>query len=233
MNAKSWYKSLGIPYRRGYLFYGPPGCGKSSFIKVLGGYFGLGICLANLNSRDISDDSLNILLNEAPGKSIIVIEDIDAAMGTREDGEITNGKHNPGLTLSGLLNTLDGIASQEGRLIFMTTNKRQLLDPALLRPGRIDHKAYFGLASQAQVAEMYQLFFPQVDSKLSKEFASKIPPNKYSMAEVQKYLMFFRENLQGAIEHASKIGEISEDSDICSDRQLNLTDDVDWFSSNK
>jgi len=231
MKAKSWYKSLGIPYRRGYLFYGPPGCGKSSFIKVLAGYFNLGICLVNLNSRDISDDNLNVLMNEAPSKSIIVIEDIDAAMASRdEDGEsVTNGKHNRNLTLSGLLNALDGIASQEGRLIFMTTNKKQHLDPALLRPGRVDRKAYFGLASHAQITEMFRLFFPDV--KLTEEFTAKIPANKFSMAEIQKYLMFFRENPQGALFYASKIAEISEDGDICTDRNLSLTDDIDWFNT--
>lgn len=51
-------------------------------------------------------------------------------------------------TLSGLLNVLDGVASQEGRIVLMTSNKANQLDPALVRPGRIDKKIFMGNISQ-------------------------------------------------------------------------------------
>lgn len=53
----------GIPYRRGYLLYGPPGCGKSSFIQALAGELGYSICILNLNERGLTDDKLMMLLS--------------------------------------------------------------------------------------------------------------------------------------------------------------------------
>lgn len=73
----------GIPYRRGYLLHGPPGCGKSSFITALAGELEFGICVLNLSERGLSDDRLNHLLSIAPQNSIILLEDIDAAFTSR------------------------------------------------------------------------------------------------------------------------------------------------------
>lgn len=78
-----------------------------------------------------------------------MLEDVDAAMPTasRDIFDNVNHKAYEGLsrvTLSGLLNALDGVASAEDRIIFMTTNHVDCLDKALIRPGRIDFKQYFG-----------------------------------------------------------------------------------------
>ncbi|XP_013884286.1 mitochondrial chaperone BCS1, partial [Austrofundulus limnaeus] len=79
-----WYTDRGIPYRRGYLLYGPPGCGKSSFITALAGDLGYSICLLSLSDRSLSDDRLNHLLSVAPQQSIVLLEDVDAAFVSRE-----------------------------------------------------------------------------------------------------------------------------------------------------
>jgi mitochondrial chaperone BCS1 len=63
------------------------------------------------------------------------------------------------ITLSGLLNALDGISAQEGRLLFATTNRYHTLDPALTRPGRMDLHVEFRLASQYQAKELYRHFY--------------------------------------------------------------------------
>ncbi|KAI0255951.1 P-loop containing nucleoside triphosphate hydrolase protein [Lactifluus subvellereus] len=63
------------------------------------------------------------------------------------------------ITLSGLLNALDGISAQEGRLLFATTNRYHTLDPALTRPGRMDLHIEFRLASQYQAKELYKRFY--------------------------------------------------------------------------
>ena len=80
----------GIPYRRGYLLHGPPGSGKSSFIQALAGSLGYDICLLNLSERGLTDDKLNHLMSNAPERSFILIEDVDAAFNKRvqtsEDG---------------------------------------------------------------------------------------------------------------------------------------------------
>lgn len=187
---------MGIPYRRGYLFYGPPGCGKSSFIKAVAGHFGLGVCLMTLSNRELTDDALTVLLNETPRRCIIVIEDIDAAVRSRDalHSEASSGGPSHGITLSGLLNALDGIASQEGRILILTTNKRHALDDALVRPGRVDKKIYFDLASRAQLADYFRAFFPTLREDAVAEFVRRVPDRTFSMAEVRliRYLFFER-----------------------------------------
>jgi mitochondrial chaperone BCS1 len=83
---------LGIPYRRGYLLYGPPGSGKSSFIQAIAGELNYDICILNLSERGLGDDRLFHLLSNIPERSIVLIEDIDAAFNRRsqtsEDGPV-------------------------------------------------------------------------------------------------------------------------------------------------
>jgi mitochondrial chaperone BCS1 len=62
IDSPQWYSDRGIPYRRGYLLHGPPGCGKSSFITALAGEIEFSICLLNLSDRGLTDDRLNHLL---------------------------------------------------------------------------------------------------------------------------------------------------------------------------
>lgn len=73
-----WYINKGVPYRRGYLLYGPPGTGKTSFVQAVAGACNLNICYLNLSGGNLDDDGLNSLLNAAPMRSIILLEDIDA-----------------------------------------------------------------------------------------------------------------------------------------------------------
>ena len=73
----------GIPYRRGFLLHGPPGSGKTSFIQALAGKLSYNICVLNLSQRGLMDDKLNHLLMNAPERSFILLEDIDAAFNKR------------------------------------------------------------------------------------------------------------------------------------------------------
>lgn len=75
---------IGIPYRRGYLMYGPPGSGKTSFIQALAGELEYNICILNLSERGLTNDRLNHLLTNLPERSIMLLEDIDAAFAKRE-----------------------------------------------------------------------------------------------------------------------------------------------------
>jgi chaperone BCS1 len=75
-----------------------------------------------------------------------------------------------GVTLSGLLNVLDGFAAPTGVLFMMTTNYVEKLDPALLRPGRIDYKLSLGKASDHQKVELYLRFFPESSEAEAWEF---------------------------------------------------------------
>ena len=153
-----WYIKNGIPYRRGYLLHGPPGTGKTSFICAVAGHLKLNLCYLNLSSGRLDDDGLNRALNDAPGGSIILLEDIDAIFVQRHKvSQEREGRH---VTFSGLLNALDGVRSQEGQIVFMTTNHIENLDPALLRPGRADYHALLNNASHMQMKIMFKRIFP-------------------------------------------------------------------------
>ena len=153
----SWYAERGIPYRRGYLLHGAPGSGKSSFITALAGHLDFNICILNLSERGLTDDKLNHLLSNAPERSILLLEDVDAAfLGRQQTGE---DGYQASVTFSGLLNALDGVANGESRIIFMTTNHVERLDPALIRPGRVDVIAELGDAEPAQVEELMRRFY--------------------------------------------------------------------------
>ncbi|KAF8425884.1 mitochondrial chaperone BCS1 [Tirmania nivea] len=163
--SASWYYDRGIPYRRGYLLHGPPGSGKSSFVNALAGELDYNICVLNLSERGLTDDRLNHLLTNLPERSIALLEDVDAAFGKRHSrsqaaaAAAEDGYRGANVTFSGLLNALDGVASGEERVIVLTTNHRDRLDPALVRPGRVDREVYIGWAREGQVREMWRRFY--------------------------------------------------------------------------
>ncbi|KAG8939653.1 hypothetical protein FRC04_006100 [Tulasnella sp. 424] len=157
MHRSRWYRERGLPYRRGYLLHGPPGSGKSSFIQALAASLNYDLAIMNLSQRGMMDDKLNHLLLNAPGRSFILLEDIDAAFNKRVQS--SSDGYQSGVTFSGLLNALDGVASAEERILFMTTNHLERLDPALIRPGRIDVTELIDDASPSQARKLFLRFY--------------------------------------------------------------------------
>lgn len=104
------------------------------------------------------------------------------------------------VTLSGLLNAIDGNASAEGRLLIMTSNNPDALDSALTRPGRIDRKVYFGNMSKTagrsifmrligRSALAHDAAFTMADiEQYASDFASKVPADTFTPAQVQNFL---------------------------------------------
>lgn len=209
-----WYSDRGIPYRRGYLLHGPPGCGKSSFIMALAGELEFGICVLNLSERGLTDDRLNHLLSVAPQQSIILLEDVDAAFVSREENAQIKAAYEglTRVTFSGLLNCLDGVASTEARILFMTTNYLDRLDPALIRPGRVDMKEFIGYCSREQLAVMFLRFYRgQESTALAASFADSVLKFKkpVSPAQIQGYFMFYKENEEDVLKNVEKIWTLS------------------------
>ncbi|GJE98557.1 P-loop containing nucleoside triphosphate hydrolase protein [Phanerochaete sordida] len=187
LNSKDWYAERGIPFRRGYLLYGAPGSGKTSMIHSLAGELGLDVYVVSLARVGLDDTGLGALLADLPERCIALMEDIDAAFThglTRDvdpaspspsspDGPSDTRKHSAPapaapvsrVTLSGLLNALDGVGAQEGRILYATTNRYGALDPALCRPGRMDLHVEFRLASRYQARELFKCFYvPAADA---------------------------------------------------------------------
>jgi len=201
-NSRARYRRLGVPYHRGYLLYGPPGTGKTSLVSAVAANFGLSIYVVNLT--EFNDRSLKSAMNDVPENSLILFEDIDCMKAGHRRAESKPGQDqrgnsvvaasgeekaaaSNGVTLSGLLNVLDGFHAPENVVYVMTTNKVEALDPALLRPGRIDYRLYMGEAAESQRIELYRRFFPNATEPEAREFAQAHCAE--TMAEFQGLLL--------------------------------------------
>ncbi|KAI8902651.1 BCS1 N terminal-domain-containing protein [Globomyces pollinis-pini] len=208
LNGSKWYHDRGIPYRRGFLLYGPPGTGKTSFIQSLAGELEYNICIMNLAELGMTDDRFAHLLNNIPPRSIILLEDVDAAFSDRTAVESQKKGYQSMLTLSGLLNGLDGVVAAEERMIFMTTNHAENLDAALTRAGRVDYKMYVGNATGNQAAKMFLRFY-EGQEKLSQEFVDELKQLGYlgrlSPATLQGHFVTYKDDAKSAISNLNKI----------------------------
>ncbi|EEF40802.1 Mitochondrial chaperone BCS1, putative [Ricinus communis] len=145
MALKDFYKRVGKAWKRGYLLHGPPGTGKSSLIAAMANYLNFDVYDLELGNVG-SDGELRKLLLNTTNRSILIIEDIGCNSEVHDRSKITDqkdsssDKYNKTFTLSTLLNCIDGLWSSCGevRIVVFTTNHKEVLDPALLRPGRMD-----------------------------------------------------------------------------------------------
>jgi mitochondrial chaperone BCS1 len=205
--SRQRYERLGVPYHRGYLLYGPPGTGKTSLVSALAAHFGLSIYSINL--ADFNDRTLMNAVNQIARNSVLLFEDIDCMRssnarvpsnpstndGARAQNEKENAAEKNGVTLSGLLNVLDGFYAPTNVLFMMTTNRIEALDEALLRPGRIDYKLYLGRAGGSQKIELYRRFFPQASEIEAQAFVET--HRAETMAEFQGLLLGLEQGQHG------------------------------------
>jgi chaperone BCS1 len=172
--SRQWYIDRGLSYKLVIVLHGAPGSGKSSFIKALAGHFKTGIGIINLQA--MNDNNLDVALSTSPEGNFILIEDFDSTKSTKSRIGINkkNPKHqvepissgppvidvsDKTLTLSSILNALDGVVSLDGTIIFMTTNVLENIDSAILRPGRVDHIYELGKLQHKEVCEYITLMF--------------------------------------------------------------------------
>lgn len=236
LNKESDYKKKGIPYNLGFLYYGDPGCGKTSCIKAIANYTNRHVVEINLKNIKSCKDFVNTFNMEyideqyVPHKNkIIVLEDIDCMidivksrkedsspddytnlgdvkddmvklMMMKEKNEMEEKKKlqelisDDKLTLSCILNTIDGILESYGRILIITTNYVDRLDSALIRPGRIDMKVDFTKCTIKMYYEMIENYF---ECKLDEDIA--FIEYKHTPAEVIDVCCLYNDDLEKVI----------------------------------
>ena len=183
ISKENWYFKRGLTYKRGFLFYGSPGNGKTSLCLALAKYFNRHIQFLNLNDLE-KDSSLFVAFNNIKNNSILVVEDVDAIFGTRE------GKSK--ISFSALLNCMDGAFSKYGVITIMTTNHIDKIDEALIREGRIDVKINIDNPKKEMVESYLSLFYETTVELQGYDF-------DFSMSKIQEICLQNKNNLNNAI----------------------------------
>ncbi|PVH93700.1 P-loop containing nucleoside triphosphate hydrolase protein [Periconia macrospinosa] len=196
-NRYIFYQRRGIRYKRGYLLFGPPGTGKSSFALACAGITRGKLYEVTLG-RITNESFLRPLFKRPTKGDILLLEDIDAANIQRESvvkvDRLDKIIDNP-ISLSGLLSAIDAIP--DGVILIMTTNRPQSLDEALIRSGRVDKRVLFGYANNIVAQSIFTRIYKDdkkntVSSEvaeLSRRFAEKIPLETVTPADVQGFLL--------------------------------------------
>lgn len=188
----SKYKKLGARPTKGLILYGPPGTGKTLIAKAISGE--AGVPFFSASGSDFIEKYVGVgasrirdLFNKARKVSpcIVFIDEIDAIGGGR--GESNNSEKDQ--TINALLTELDGFASSEGILTICATNRLDILDPALTRPGRFDLKIAVNLPDKQARYQILKLH--SLDKILAEEVdidALAKKTNGFSGAELENLL---------------------------------------------
>jgi hypothetical protein len=152
LDSETEYVRRCMPWHRGHAYWGPPGVGKTSVARAVASHFGLDVWYLPL--ADIKRDaSLLKSVHRIKGKSVLLLEDVDVFHAT------TSREEDGGVTLSGVLNMLDGIGTPHGLITIMTSNTPEVLEDAVIRTGRADLVEEFAKAGPDEARKFLEWWF--------------------------------------------------------------------------
>lgn len=177
-NSKEWYHKRGIPYRRGFLFHGPAGTGKTSLVMTIAKMLDGDVYI--IEPKDFG--RMSSLIDDLSKNSVLLIEDVDtASVVAKRTEKAQESTSSIDVTLSEILNSLDGVSTPENYVVIMTTNHIDKIDPALIRPGRIDRKVPMEELSENVAIRMVEAFFEKpagsIDALKVGEYEKMTPAN--------------------------------------------------------
>ena len=159
LGAEEWHSSRGIPWKLGVVLHGPPGTGKTSLIHALASDFGFDIKYIK------SLHGLGAAFLSGTKTDLFVIEDIDTIAGSltrsheRAASALSDEHFMRGSSLHEILNSMDGLQTPDGLKFIVTTNHITRLDPAIVRPGRIDDVIEVGPLALSSARQMFKAFY--------------------------------------------------------------------------
>jgi len=224
LENESWYSQHGTPYMFGLLLHGEPGCGKTSTIKAIANMTQRHIVSVPLKNVKTISDLYNALYGGKINKSSIpmkkrlyVLEDIDCAglddimkkrvAEPQKPAEINPNENNENkkpepkveekteIKLSDLLEAFDGVLEMNGRMMVMTTNHLEKLDPALIRPGRVNLSLEFKRCTKQAIGEFFETFFPNIPLDME-----NVQDGVWTPAEVAQICINHQDDVDLAIE---------------------------------
>jgi AAA+ superfamily predicted ATPase len=195
LSSKDIYAKCHMPYKLNILLHGLPGSGKTSIIAAVATEFKLDVLTIPFSSS-LNDESLCSALNKTRmyNCSIVVLEDVDCLFElSRKQGDTQR----TGLTLSGLLNCMDGMLRTSGLIMFLTANLTDAIDAAVLRSARVDLSLHFTHADEFQTKSCFEFYASIFGWKRDEwpKFWDGISCLQFSMATVQQFF-FQRRDLE-------------------------------------
>jgi len=184
------FSRFGFRHKGGILLYGTPGCGKTTCITAVATYLNKDIYYIDLKDIDTNDKLKACLdkINQNGKGGIIVFEDIDCMsnVALKRDGTMQINERDK-LTLSFVLNCIDGAMSLNDCIYIITTNKIDKLDEAILRPGRMDIKMELTYCNRYQLKNIYMDLY---NNELEERILKKFDEHKYTTSEVIIHLFY-------------------------------------------
>ncbi|KAG0193766.1 hypothetical protein DFQ28_003437 [Apophysomyces sp. BC1034] len=194
LDNKAFYRRVGFPYRRGYFLHGSPGTGKTSLVFAIASELKRHLYFINLSYID-SDAELFQAFASVPAHSILVFEDVDT-MTTSNDKE---GVEERRFNLGTFLSILDGHTLEEGIVFIMTTNHKELLDPAVIRPGRMDVHLELTFATHYQMRRIYRMVVDEDNQSTLDDvypgFSEYVPEFLIPPSEIMQAMVLCRDRL--------------------------------------
>lgn len=176
LEASETFKQLGVSAPKGVLLYGPPGCSKTLTAKALATESGLNFLAVKgpeIFNKYVGESEKKIReifrKARAASPSIIFFDEIDALSPDRIGGD-SSGSSTSGHVLTTLLNEIDGVEELNGVIIVGATNKPTSIDPALLRPGRLDRHIYVGPPSEEAILKILKMRTKKFNLENEEEF---------------------------------------------------------------
>lgn len=221
------YNRSGFTFKCGMLFYGTAGCGKTSTIKSILKYTNRQGIMINLekvkSSRELELIFRNRNINGTTYKAselCYILEDCDATQDSfirsrklkikenntdnktnetknTEENYVSKSKNTDDINLTCFLNILDGIIELNDIMIIMTTNHPELIDEALIRPGRIDYKYEFKKATREIIVDMLSFKF-EINSSIIKSHSNYNKLKDYKLSQAQIQAIIFQNSYEDA-----------------------------------